>query len=79
MKSGGATTTFTPRNTPGRVDMTITRSGDATGATGTGLLAAIVVDAVAPGSATIGLSGSGLGPAGTPMGLQFRAVTVTVQ
>jgi general secretion pathway protein D len=79
MKSGGATTTFTSRNTPGRVDMTITRSADATGATGTGLLAAIVVDAVAPGSATIALSGTGLGPAGTPMGLQFRAVTVTVQ
>ena len=64
---------------PGRVDMTITRAADATGATGTGLLAAIVFDAVAPGSATISLSGTGLGPGGTPMGLQFRPVTVTVQ
>ena len=79
MRSGGATTTFTPRIAPGRVDMTITRSADATGATGTGLLAAIVVDAVAPGSATITVSGSGLGPGGTQMGLQFRPVTVTVQ
>ena len=79
MRSGGATTTFTPRIAPGRVDMTITRSADATGATGTGLLAAIVLDAVAPGSATITVSGSGLGPGGTQMGLQFRPVTVTVQ
>ena len=79
MRSGGATTTFTPQIAPGRVDMTITRSADATGATGTGLLAAIVFDAVAPGSATITLSGTGLGPGGTPMGLQFRPVTVTVQ
>ena len=35
--------------------MTITRAADATGATGTGLLAAIVFDAVAPGSATLTL------------------------
>jgi general secretion pathway protein D len=79
MRLGGATTTFTPQLGAGRVDVTITRSGDATGATGTGLLAAIVFDAVAPGSAQIGLSGTGLGPGGTPMGLQFRPVTVTVQ
>jgi hypothetical protein len=79
MRSGAATTTFTPQISAGRVDITITRSADATGATGTGLLAAIVFDAVAPGSATIGMSGSGLGPGGTPMGLQFRPVTVTVQ
>jgi hypothetical protein len=71
--------TFTPQISAGRVDITITRSADATGATGTGLLAAIVFDAVAPGSATIGMSGSALGPGGTPMGLQFRPVTVTVQ
>jgi general secretion pathway protein D len=79
MRLGGAATTFTPQLAAGRVDMTITRSADATGATGTGLLAAIVFDAIAPGSATISLSGTGLGPGGTPMGLQFRPVTVTVQ
>ena len=79
MRSGGASTTFTPQIAPGRVDMTITRAADATGATGTGLLAAVIFDAVAPGSATISLSGTGLGPGGTLMGLQFRPVTVTVQ
>ena len=41
MRSGGANATFTPQIAPGRVDMTITRSADATGATGTGLLAAV--------------------------------------
>ena len=55
------------------------RAADATGAPGTGLLAAILFDAVAPGSATLSLERHGTGPGGTPMGLQFRPVTVTVQ
>ena len=54
-------------------------AGDATGASGTGLLGAILVDAVAPGNATLTLSGAGTGPGGTPMGLQFRPVTITIQ
>jgi general secretion pathway protein D len=79
MRLGGANATFTQQSAPGRVDITITRSADATGASGTGLLAAIVFDALAPGSATLSLSGVGTGPGGTPMGLQFRPVTVAVQ
>ena len=47
------------RSRPGRVDITITRAGDATGASGTGLLAAVLFDAVAPGTATLTLSGAG--------------------
>jgi hypothetical protein len=39
----------------------------------------VLFDAVAPGSTTLSLSGSATGPGATPMGLQFRPVTVTVQ
>ncbi len=79
MRSGGTTATFTQQVSPGRVDLTIIRSSDATGATGTGLLAAVLFEAVAPGSATLSVSGVATGPGGTPMGLQFRPVIVTVQ
>jgi len=65
--------------TGGRVDITITRAADAIGASGTGLLAAVVFDAVAPGAATLTLSGTGTGPGSTSMGLQFRPVSITVQ
>jgi len=55
------------------------RHGVITGATGTGLLGAVLFEAVAPGAAVLSLSGSATGPGGTPMGLQFRPVGVTIQ
>ncbi len=79
MRSGGANAAFTQQVAPGRVDITISRAADATGATGTGLLGAVLFDAVAPGTATLSISGTGTGPGGTPMGLQFRPVTISVQ
>jgi general secretion pathway protein D len=79
MRTGGANATFTQQVGSGRIDMTILRSADATGASGTGLLAAVLFEAVAPGSTALTLAGSATGPGGTPMGLQFRSVAVTVQ
>jgi general secretion pathway protein D len=79
MRAGGANVTFTQQVGRGRIDMTITRGADATGASGTGLLAAILFDAIAPGDVQLIVSGSATGPGGTAMGLQFRPVTVTVQ
>ena len=79
MRSGGASAAFTQQSVPGRVDITISRASDTTGATGTGLLGAVLFDAVAPGSATMSVSGTATGPGGTPMGLQFRPVTVSIQ
>ena len=38
------------------------RGADATGASGTGLLAAVLFDAIAPGTATLTLSGAATGP-----------------
>ena len=79
MRSGGANATFTQQIAPGRVDITIVRPSDATGATGTGLIAALMIDAVAAGPVTLSISGTGTGPGGTPMGVQFRPAVVTVQ
>jgi general secretion pathway protein D len=79
MRTGGVNVSFAHQEGSGRVDITLSRGADATGAGGTGLLAAVLFDAIAPGSATLALSGSATGPGGTPMGLQFRPVTVTVQ
>jgi hypothetical protein len=79
MRQGGVAVSFAQQAAAGRIDITLTRSSDAIGASGTGLLAAILFDAVAPGGVTLNLNGSATGPGGTAMGLQFRPVTVTVQ
>jgi general secretion pathway protein D len=79
MRAGGANAAFTQQSSPGRVDITIVRPADATGATGTGLLAALLFDALAPGNATLNVSGSASGPGGTAMGLRFQPVRVVIQ
>jgi hypothetical protein len=79
MRMGGTSVTFTQQVTGNRIDITIVRSADATGASGTGLLAAVLFEAIAPGPALLSLSGTANGPGGTPMGLRFTPVTVTVQ
>jgi general secretion pathway protein D len=80
MRSGGGPeVTFVHQVSGGRLDITLTRAADATGATGSGLLAAIQFDAISVGTTTLSVSGSATGPGGTVMGLQFRPATVTVQ
>jgi general secretion pathway protein D len=79
MRAGGATVSFNQQVNGNRIDITLVRSTDATGASGTGLLAAVLFDAIAPGSATLSASGSATGPGGTAMGLRFTPVTVTIQ
>jgi type II secretory pathway component GspD/PulD (secretin) len=79
MRSGGSNATFTNQVGQGRVDVTIVRSTDSTGATGTGLLFSVLFDAVAAGTAGLGISGTATGPGGTPMSLQFRPAVITIQ
>ena len=69
MRQGGITTSFTPRiDAPaGRVDIAITRAGDQTGASGAGLLAALLFDAVGPGGSVIQVSGVANAPDGAPI------------
>ena len=60
MRQGGVTASFTPRPdaNAGRVDITIARTGDQTGASGAGLLAALIFDAIAPGTTTLTVAAS---------------------
>jgi general secretion pathway protein D len=81
MQQGGASPAFTPRIDPGagRVDIVITRNSDATGASGSGLLAAVLFDAIAAGNVTFSLSGTATTPEGNMIPLSFAPVTVTVR
>jgi type II secretory pathway component GspD/PulD (secretin) len=77
MRSGGVQASFTNRAdaTAGRVDIAIVRPGDTTGVAGTGLLAALVLDAIGPGPANLQVTGTGTAPGGDAIGLQFSPVT----
>ena len=81
MGQGGITPQFSHKAEPGsgRVDITITRSGDATGASGTGLLAAVLFDAIAPGGSTLSISGVATGPDGAGVPLTFVPATITAR
>ncbi|MCH7747986.1 MAG: hypothetical protein IH939_07805 [Acidobacteria bacterium] len=81
MRQGGVQVTFTQQvdRAAGRVDITATRLNDATGAAGTGLLAAVQFDVVGVGSVTLSTSGTAMTPGGAPIALQFTPVTVTAQ
>jgi general secretion pathway protein D len=79
LRSGGVPVVFTQSVNGNRIDISLSRGADATGASGTGVLAAILFDAIAPGAATLTLSGTATGPGGAVMGLRFAPVTVTVQ
>ncbi len=76
MRTGGAAATFTQQvdAATGRVDIAIVRSGDQTGVAGTGLLAAVLFDAVGGGAANLMVTGSSTGPRGTAIPLQFATV-----
>ena len=63
----------------GRVDISVTRTGDQVGASGTGLLAALVFDAVAPGAATFTLTGVAAQADGRTVPVTFIPASVTVR
>ncbi len=81
MRQGGVATTFTPRidAATGRVDIAITRTADQAGASGAGLLTALVFDAIGQGGSVIQVSGVASTPEGTAINLQFTPVNVTVR
>ena len=78
MRSGGASVRFIQAVTPvsGRIDITITRAVDDTGASGTGLLAAVLFDAIDAGQVPLTLSGcrhrSRRHPDGAPVPADYR-------
>jgi hypothetical protein len=82
MRAGGVQATFTQMvdATTGRIDIAVVRTGDATGVAGTGLLAALVFDAVGGGAANLSVTGTATAPGGTPASLQITPVSaVTVR
>jgi general secretion pathway protein D len=81
MRQGGMTAGFTPKLDPaaGRVDLVITRAGDQTGASGSGVLAGLLFEALAPGSATITVSAVAMAPDGSSITISTSPVTVVVR
>jgi general secretion pathway protein D len=82
MRQGGITAAFTSQGDPasGRLDIVITRPGDQTGAVGAGLLAALLVDPVAPGSTNLTITGvATVAGTGGAAALQFAPATVVVK
>ncbi len=81
MRQGGTQPTFTQKVDPaaGRVDIAVVRPGDVLGVSGTGMLGAVVFDAVAPGTSALTLSGVGTLAGGGAAPLQFQSVTVAVK
>ena len=78
MRSGGVAAAFTQQvdQTTGRIDIAIMRTSDSTGVAGSGVLAAVLFDAVGAGPANLTVTGTGAGPAGAPRPLQFAPVPV---
>jgi general secretion pathway protein D len=80
MKQGGVQTTYVPKMDPllGRVDITISRSGDS-GASGTNLLASVVFEGIAAGTSQIKMTAVVISAAGQPIPVTVAPVTVTVK
>jgi type II secretory pathway component GspD/PulD (secretin) len=82
MRTGGVNATFTqsPDASAGRVDIAIVRAGDMTGVAGTGLIAALLFEPVAPGQANLSVTATATAPSGAPVPLQFAPIQpVTVR
>ena len=82
MRAGGAQAAFTQQvdAAAGRIDIVILRTADSTGVAGTGLLAAVLFDAVGGGAANLTITGTATAPGGTPASLQITPVpAITVR
>jgi hypothetical protein len=81
MAQGGQPVTFLPviDEAAGRVDIVISRPGDTTGASGSGLLASIQFDPIATGAGTLAVSGAGTSPEGQTLPLQFVPVQFRIR
>lgn len=81
MRQGGVSAQFTHQEDPagGRVDMTIVRDADVVGASGSGLVGAVLFDPVAPGNTSVAVSGSATGPGGAALAVQAAPAGVTVK
>jgi type II secretory pathway component GspD/PulD (secretin) len=81
MRQGGNTPTFTQKIDAvlGRVDIAVTRTSDESGASGTGLLAGVLFQAVAPGNSTVNATAVTLNAKGQPTPVTVVPATLTVK
>ena len=81
MRQGGIAPAFTSQvdDKSGRIDIVITRPGDKTGASTSGLLAALLVEPLVAGTGSLGLTGSASVPGGDTAALQFLPAGITVR
>ena len=81
MRQGGADVTFTHQvdRDGGRIDLVAVRPGDPLGAAGSGVLAAVIFEALRPGEATLVPNGLGLTPAGGPVELDFTPAAAVIR
>lgn len=81
MSQGGVKVAFAQQIDPaaGRVEMTFTRTSDVVGASGAGLLAALVLEPVAPGTSPLTPSGAATSIGGAQPTLQFAAASMVVK
>lgn len=81
MRQGGVTPAFSQQidDKSGRIDIVISRPGDQTGASTSGLLAALLVEPLAAGTGSLALSGSATVPGGNQAALQFVPAGLTVR
>ncbi len=81
MRQGGVQASFTQQIDPvaGRVDITVVRNQDVVGASGTGLVAALVVEPVAAGSTSFGTAGTATAPGGAAVAVTATPVAITVR
>jgi hypothetical protein len=81
MRQGGIVPAFSQQvdEKSGRVDIVITRPADQTGASTSGLVAALLIEPIAAGTGALSLSGTATIPGGTPAALQFVPAGITVK
>ena len=81
MRQGGVTPAFSQQidEKSGRIDIVFTRPGDQTGASTSGLLAALLIEPLAAGTGSLSLSGSATVPGGSQAALQFVPAGITVR
>lgn len=81
LRQGSVSLVFTPKIDAaiGRIDLAFVRTGDAIGASGSGLLAGIQFDAVGPGTSQLTVSGVATNPTGGTMPVQFIPASVVVR
>lgn len=81
MSQGGPQAIFQPSidEQSGRIDIVIMRTGDSSGASGTGLLASVQFQPLSAGSGTLNVSGSAASPEGQQLPLQFAPVPFTIR